>query len=64
MTVNKTFDKFTIKRALKNVTPIEEEDSENVLVMTKMLSKINLEETLVDVEETEKASSGDLNPCR
>jgi hypothetical protein len=49
---------------VKNVTPVEEEeDSDDELVMTNMVSKINLGETLVEVEETEKEiSTEDVPP--
>jgi hypothetical protein len=52
--MNKTFDKFFNQKRVKNVTPVEEEDSDDEIVMTKLVSEINLEEASMDAEEAEK----------
>jgi hypothetical protein len=52
------------QKSVKNLSPIEEEDSDNDVVMTKLVSGICLEETSKDDEEskgeTEKNASFDM----
>jgi hypothetical protein len=55
--MNKSFAAYFNKKGVKNVTPVEEEDLDDELVMTKLVLEINLEETSVEVEETEKETS-------
>jgi hypothetical protein len=62
--LNKPFDNFFNKEGVKNLSPIEEEDSDNDVVMTKLVSGISLEETSNDDEESkgesEKNASFDM----
>jgi Reverse transcriptase (RNA-dependent DNA polymerase) len=60
--LNKLFATYFNKKGVKNVTPVEEEDSEDELVVTKLVSEINLEETPVEVEEIPKETSTDDAP--
>jgi hypothetical protein len=42
--MNKSFDRYFNKRGVKNVTPVEKEDSDDDVVMSKLFSEISLEE--------------------
>ena len=55
--MGKSFDKFFNVKGVRNVTPVEEEDSNNEIGVTRLISEINLEETTEPVEEVEKETS-------
>jgi hypothetical protein len=55
--LNKKFDKFFNKKGAKNIISVVEEDSDDDIIVTKLVSGISLEETPKDNEETEEETS-------
>jgi len=60
--LNKSFSVFFNKKGVKNVTPVEEEDSDDELVMTRLVSDMKLKETSVEVEDVQEETSTDDVP--
>ena len=61
--MSKRFDKFFNVKGVRNVTPVEEEDSDNEIGVTRLVSEIKLEETTEPVEDVEEETlSSEIPP--